>query len=1125
MQCPRCQAENREGARFCRECGTRFDVACPKCGAKLEPGSKFCDACGNSIPVAVTPATLPSRFASPEGYTPKHLAEKILSSRSELEGERKLITVLFADLKGSMEILADRDPEEARKVLEPVVERMIEAVHRYDGTVNQVMGDGIMALFGAPIAHEDHAVRACYAALHMQESVGRYAAEIQRSEGIPIQIRIGINSGEVVVRSIENDLHISYTAIGQTTHLAARMEQMAMPGSILMSSEVLRMIEGYVQVRPLGPMNVRGLSEPIEVYEVIGAGSARSRLHHAAASGELTRFVGRQKELEALRRVLGKVQAGQGQVVALVGEPGGGKSRVVWEVTHSYRAQGWLILESRAVSYGKATAYLPVIDLFKAYFQIEPHDEERTIREKITGKLLMLDKALEVTLPAFLALMNVPVEGSAWQLLDPVQRRQRTHEAIRRLLLRECQAQSLCVIFEDLQWIDTETQAVLNTLVDGLAGARLLLLVDYRLEYRHSWSNKTYYTQLRLDPLPPENAEEMLQALLGDGPGLQPLKELLITRCEGNPFFLEESVQTLLETHVLVGNRGTYRLAVALPTIQVPATVQAVLAARIDRLPAEEKHLLQSASVIGTDVPFPLLHAIAELSEEDLRRSLAYLQAAEFLYERSLFPDLEYTFRHALTHQVAYGGLLQERRRDLHARIVQATERLYPDRLAEHVERLAHHASRGEVWDKSLVYLRQAGAKAAARSAHREAAAFFERALEDLRHLPESPDKMEQGIDLRLDLRSSLFPLGDHARILDSLREAETLAIALDDQRRLGRVSCYMTLCFRTMGDQHRAIDSGQRALSIAAALGDTTLNIETNCYLGQTFHLLGDYGQAIEHLGRSVVSLEGGLRTERFGLPALPSVFARTWLAWSLAERGEFVEGISKVEEAVRIAEETDHPYSLSVASYGAGGLYLRKGEPRKAISILERGLSLCQASYLPVSFAMTALHLGYAYALTGRGAGALPQLDEAVKLLGSMQMGAWHSLGLAWSAEAYRLAGRLEEAHERVQQALVLFRQYGERGHQAWGLRLLGEIHACSQPVDAKKAESAYHQAISLAKELGMRPLVGRCHLGLGMLYRETGRLPEARSELSAAIDLFRTMEMTLWLEQGETELAKTS
>src|SRR5215468_10173045 len=664
MRCLRCQHENPTGSNFCLGCGARFGSSCSSCGHDLPPGSRFCNKCGT--PVALeSPGQ--SRFSSPETYTPRHLAERILNSKAALEGERKQVTVLFADLKGSMEMLADRDPEEAQKLLDPVLERMMEAVHRYEGTVNQVMGDGIMALFGAPLAHEDHAVRACYAALRMQESLKRYADETRRSHGVEAQIRVGLNSGEVVVRRIGSDLRMDYTAVGQTTHLAARMEQLATPGTVRLTGETLRLAEGYVEVRSLGPIPVKGLSDPIEIFELTGAGHARTRLQAAALRG-LTRFVGRDAEIEHLRRVLGQAGAGRGQVVAIVGEAGVGKSRLTYEFTHSHRVQDWLILEASSVSYGKATSYLPVIDLLKGYFKIDDRDTHREMRDKVMGRVLGLDRALEPLLPPLLALLDVPVDDATWQTLDAPQRRQRTLDAVKRLLLRESQIQPLLVVFEDLHWIDGETQALLDNLVDSLGSARLLLLVNYRPEYQHGWSGKTAYSQMRLDALVAESAGELLDALLGDDLGLTPLKQLLVKR--GNPFFLEETVRTLVETKALEGSRGRYRLTQPLQALQVPATVQTILAARIDRLAAEDKHLLQTASVVGKDVPFALLQAIAGLPDEALRGGLGRLRSAEFLYETGLFPDLEYAFKHALTHEVTYGSLLQERRRTLHRELV-----------------------------------------------------------------------------------------------------------------------------------------------------------------------------------------------------------------------------------------------------------------------------------------------------------------------------------------------------------------------------------------------------------------------------------------------------------------------
>ena len=615
MQCPQCQQENPSQANFCLECGARLRLTCTACRTELPAGAKFCLACGQ--PVVVQPAVR-SSFTTPATYTPKHLAEKMLTSRAALEGERKQVTVLFADLKGSTELIAALDPEEAQTLLDPMIHIMMEAVHRYEGTVNQVLGDGIMALFGAPVAHEDHAVRACYAALAMQAAMRRYADEVRRAHDVELAIRVGVNSGEVVVRTVGNDLHMDYSAVGQTTHLAARMEQTASPGTIQITPVVHRLVEGYVQVKALGPVPIQGLRDPLEVFAVLGAGSVQTRLQAAAMRG-LSPMVGRETEVAFLSHALTQVQAGRGQVVGVIGEPGTGKSRLVWEVLQSLHTAGWRVFASRGLAYSTTTPYLPIIEILKAYCGIEAGDEAQQRCAKATNTLLTLDGALALRLPALLALLDVPVDEPRWQAFEPRQRRQHTLDAWKYLLLRESQEQPLLVVIEDLQWIDAETQACLDALVESLPAARLLLLVNYRPEYRHDWGSKTAYTQLRLDPLPVASAAALLRTLLGDNPGLEPMKHLLIARTAGNPFFLEESVRTLAETGVLEGEPGAYRLVRGLPTIQVPPTVQAVMAARIDRLPPEEKHLLQIAAVIGTEVPFPLLQSIAELSEEALR--------------------------------------------------------------------------------------------------------------------------------------------------------------------------------------------------------------------------------------------------------------------------------------------------------------------------------------------------------------------------------------------------------------------------------------------------------------------------------------------------------------------------
>jgi class 3 adenylate cyclase/tetratricopeptide (TPR) repeat protein len=1123
MRCPSCGGDNPAGTKFCIECGIPLQHRCPKCGAENLPRAKFCGECGTPLTgpaEAPPPHPLMSRPQSLLSYTPSYLAEKILTSKSALEGERKQVTVLFADLKSSMELLADRDPEEARQLLDPVLERMMAAVHRYEGTVNQVMGDGIMALFGAPIAHEDHAVRACYAALAMQEAIRRYSEEVRRTHGLEVHIRVGLNSGEVVVRAIGSDLHMDYSAIGQTTHLAARMEQLAPPGSIRLTAETLRLAEGFIQVNALGPVPVKGLMQPAEVYELVGATAVRRRLQATVPRG-LTRFVGRQTELEALRQALERAGRGQGQLVAVVGEPGVGKSRLVYEFVHAHHTQGWLVLESASVSYGRATPYCSVIDLLKRYTHVEERDDACTVRAKVTGQILTLDEALQETLPALLSLLEALPENSPFAQLDPSQRRQRTLEALTRVLLRDSQAQPLVLVFEDLHWIDSETQALLDSLVASLPTARLLLLVNYRPEYQHGWGSMTYYTQLRLDPLPPASADALLHALLGEEAGLQPLTHLLIARTEGNPFFLEESVRTLVETGVVVGEPGAYRLAQALPTIQVPATVQVVLAARIDRLPPEEKRLLQTAAVIGTEVPLPLLQAIAELPEDALHRGLAHLQAAEFLYETRLFPEREYTFKHALTQQVAYETLLQERRRVLHACIVAAIEQLDPDHLADQVERLAHHAFQGEIWEKAVAYLRQAGAKAAARAANREAVLCLTRALGALQHLPESRHTCEHAIDLRLELRYPLVMLGEFERCLQYLREAEILAERLDDHHRLGRIFAYMTHYFWNTGDLDRAIEVGHRAVAIATTLADVALQGRANHALGHAYHARGDYRRALDCFQWNVESFKDAESQAHLDLTGLPVMTISAWMVWCLAEMGAFAEGIARGKAGVQAAEATEDPEDLVEALYGVGLVFLRKGDLHQAIVALERGLGLCEGEDLPIWYPALASALGYAYALAARVTEALPLLEKAVALDASMGVVGGSGLLLTWQSEAHLLAGRPDHAVQLLGRALTLLREHRERGDEAWALRLLGAIAAHRDPPAVEEAEAAYGQAVALANELGMRPLQAHCHFGLGTLYTKIGRREQARTELASAIELYRPMEMTFWLPQAEAAL----
>jgi class 3 adenylate cyclase/tetratricopeptide (TPR) repeat protein len=1002
-------------------------------------------------------------------------------------------------MKGSMELIAHRDPEEASNILDPVLEQMMEAVHHYEGIVSEARGDGIMALFGAPLAHEDHAVRACFAALRMQESVRRVARTIRNSQGIEVQIRVGLNSGEVVVRSIGSDLRMDYSAIGETTHLAARMEQLAAPGTVRLTAETARLAEGAVAVKPLGRVAVKGLSEPVEIYEAIGPGPARTRFQAAASRG-FTRFVGRDAEMAQLRGSLEQAGEGRGRIVAVVGEPGVGKSRLLHELTHPHAAESWLVLECGAVSYGEATSYLPVIDLLRAYFHIAGEDDHGAIGEKVAAKLLAGDEALATPL---LALLDIPVNGQ-WQALDPAGRRERTLDAVARLLLRESEQRPLVLVFEDLQWIDAETQALLDGLVERLPTSRLLLLVSYRPEYEQRWGRCAGYAEIRLDPLPAGSAEVLLDGLLGDDASSRPLKQVLMGRAGGNPLFLEECVRSLAEGGGLAGTRGAYRLAHPLESLDVPVTVGAILASRIDRLRPEEKRLLQSAAVIGEKVPFALLREIAE-NPDTLRSGLAHLKAAEFLYEVNVFPDLEYTFKHALTHDVAYRSVLKERRRAVHAAVVDAIERLHAARLAEHFERLADHALRGELWEKAVRYYHRSARKAGARSAYREAVVCYERALGALRSLPDSPKTLERAIDLRFELNFMLAPLGETSRAIEFLSEAAPLAEALGDQHRLARLLAQTGVCLWAQGSYGRALESGQRALELAVALGDRGSQINARYVLGMVHYTLGDFREAVGMMAGGLRMLEEEPFSVRFR--TFYSVSLRVGLALSFGQLGRLAEASESANEALRIAQAAGDSHDLSTAHSALGFVHFQRGEFESAIRILEQGREICERAALAVTLAALAADLGRGYVYSGRADDGAHLIEQTLRRAGAeiqVYAGDWYT----YLAEAHLRAGRRDVARGIADRALDLCRARGQRGAEAQCLHLLGDIASSRERPDAEEAEARYREAMARASELGMRPLLARCLISLAKLQQRAGRHATARQHWDAATALGREM-----------------
>lgn len=1007
----------------------------------------------------------PSSSVQLADHTPQHLAEIIRTSRGALEGERKLVTVMFADIKGSLELMAGLDAEVTRHVLDPTIKAMMRGVHRYEGTVSKLLGDGIMAVFGAPIAHEDHAVRACYAALAIHDAMREVGAELRRQIGVDPMIRIGINSGEVIVRSIGNDLTVEYDAIGPTVHLASRLEQLARPGTTRVSLATARLGEGWLAFEALGDVPIKGLADPIQVFELTGALQARTRLQ-ASGPTTFTKFVGREAEIARIGEALAATRQGNGQIVAVVGEAGIGKSRLYHEVLHSAPAEDCLILESGSVSHGKATAYLPVADLLRSYLGVEPSHDARQIRERCLGRLLTLDERLRTTINPLLSVLDVPVTDEAWLQADPVRRRGLIVDAFKALVHREAQERTVILVFEDLHWADNETLSLLDGLVESLPAGRLLLLVNYRPEFIERWASKSYFARLRLQALPPQSAQALLDDLLGGSAELEAVKQMLGARTAGNPFFLEESVRSLIELGLLAGERGARRVTGSLGDVAVPPTVQAVLAARIDRLEPETKRVLQTAAVIGKDFSYSLLAEVSDLLPERLDACLATLRASEFVYETRLFPEAEYTFKHALTHDVALGGLLSERRRELDVRIVDAIETVHGDRLVEHLDGLAMHATRGGVWPKAYRYGVEAGNRAAAHSAHSDSVSHYVRALDALgRH--EAPDAVRAEIDLRLKIRDELFVVGDLDSISAHVHVAIDLARRIDDPRRLARALLDLGAVEWVGGRHLRSRELYREALSMVEAAGDAILVALINYRLGIANVMLGDMMEANEALMLALRTLDTEEGRRLFAFGGSPFSFACSFRAWALAELGLLDEaeavGQAGFDNAVLLAQ----PYTIVVSTFGHSYALIRRGRWEKAAEILDVGRE--QVDLYGIAAGGAWLFARRALVAANMGDTALTDLmiDHSIAAATKSAVDTFYETLLA---DAELRLGRFERAADRARQATATATDKDEMAAIAWGSLVLADALTGLGQGNGAEAQAAMRRAGELAGKLGL-------------------------------------------------------
>jgi class 3 adenylate cyclase/tetratricopeptide (TPR) repeat protein/ribosomal protein L40E len=1148
MRCSKCGTNNPSTNNFCAKCGNALAKHCAKCRAENPPTSEFCGQCGTSLTRSADASAAPS---SPTGLAGGVLVTPESASAEALEGERKMVTALFADIKGSTEMMEDLDPEHARNIIDPALKLMIDSAHRYDGYVVQSTGDGIFALFGAPVAHEDHPQRALYAALRIQEELRRYSARVVADGGTPIQCRIGINTGEVVIRSIQTGAgHVEYTPIGHTTNLASRMQTAAPVGSIAVTEATRKLCEGFFILKPLGATKVKGVSEPVSVFEVTGLGPLRTRLQRSQGRG-YTRFVGRTREIDAMKAAADRAIAGHGQIVAAMAEPGVGKSRLVFEFKATSQS-GWMVLETFSVSYGKASAYLPVVSLLHSYFEISPDDDARKRREKVAGRLAILDPSLEDTRPYLFSLLGI-AEGDDrnrqhWEQtfdrldeylrelqkkdplaqMDPQIKKRRTLDAIKHILLRESLNQPLMVIFEDLHWIDDETQALLNLIADSIGTARILLLVNYRPEYRHEWGSKTYYTQLRLDPLAQENAAEMLQSLIGDSAKLDELKRLIIDKTEGNPFFIEEMVQTLFEDGALTRN-GTVTLASPLSELKIPTTVQGILAARIDRLPPAEKDLLQTLSVIGKEFHLNLVRAVTGTAHDRLMPMVDDLQASEFIYEQASATDLEYTFKHALTQQVAYQSVLMERRKVLHERTAAAIETIHAAQLDDYLVELAHHYSRSANITKAVDFLWRAAGQASMRSLYSEAIGYVNRALELLAATPDSEARRSD--ELRLQVMLGVALMAAKGFSSDEVERAFSRACELarnsDDpfqqEQRFGALQGLWGYHY-TRGDAVSALKFAHESMAQARKLNGAGQLKVAHYAMGTALMQAGDLSAARDHLETSLAFAKtpayvGG--TGWFGPD--PDVLCLTSLSELLFHLGYLDQSLQRSYEAVKAVTRESDPFSYAMARATVVQAHCARRDGAKSAELCRELIALCTEHGFPFWLAVANRCLAWALSLQGRMQEAVAMMQEHLEHTAGNDAEISQFNLLPILAETYGNLGEFDRGLAALEQWLEVRSKSSDTAIDKIYCRVRGVL--LMKAGSTEEAEQSLRKSIQLSVGQSARMDQLWATMALARLLAGQGRRDEARAMLADIYNWFTEGLDTRDLKDAKTLLDQLS
>jgi class 3 adenylate cyclase/tetratricopeptide (TPR) repeat protein len=1119
MNCFACGSENRKGVKFCEECGTHIAIICPRCDSRIPVGKKYCGDCGRKLSQVEKTSWKPVvDYDRPDSYTPKFMAEKILTTRSSLEGERKLVTVFFADVTGFTSLSEKLDPEAVHQIMDGCFKILMDEIHQFEGTINQFTGDGAMALFGAPLAHEDHAQRACHAALAIQQSLFQYAQKVKKEFGFDFKMRMGLNSGPVVVGAIGDDLRMDYTAVGDTTNLAARMESLAEPGTILISDSTFRLVKTYFQIESLGKVHVKGKKDQQPVYQLTGVSGIKSRLDASRDRG-LIDYIGRKEGIKDLVRIFEKVKSGRGQVVGIVGEAGIGKSRFVLEM-HSKTDERITYMETRCLQHSSNIPFLPILQCFKSFFDMGEGESGETISKKLETGLADLDRELLESLPTFRHFFSLPVGDNRWENLSPKEKRTKIFEAFRNLFIRLSLDTPLVLVIDDLQWLDKTSEEFISYFIEWISNRKILLLLLYRPEYGHQWASKSFYSQIGIYPLSKDESKTYIRCLLDKGEISSQVEGLLLERTSGNPLFMEELVYMLLENGTILKENGSYQLNEAASHHQVPDTIQGIIAGRMDRLEDNIKATMQTASVIGRSFAYKILETLPGLDDE-IKSCLLRLQSLELIYEKRVFPELEYIFRNIITQEVAYNSLLFNRRKEIHGSVGTAIEKMYPTRIEAFYEVLAHHFSMSNHHKKAFKYLKLSGHKAIRNNSAWEAFAFYKKAFEIIeQHLGGVEQKK---LDILHAMVSPIILLNFPEESLKFLEEGVTVSKALNDQKSLIRFYSNMGFFHSIKGRHEEGARFSGKAFEEAVSINDLTAMAQAAPDICLASFATGLFYKVLDVASIMIDAIRKAEKEkDHFGGPAIvfPALFS--FSGYSLAHLGKFDEGMSNCAYGLEEALDSDSLFTQSICLYYAGMTLLLQGAWADAKPYFERCLAgMKQVDFVQIE-AIGKSGLGVANAYTGDPDGGQILCREGLKML--------KDAGIKWQIASiqyfmglcYYQSGDLENALSSVRRSLITATKNNEKFYRGTSLIWQGRILGKLPDSPLKDAEQLIMGGVKILVSLDAAPEIAKGDFFLGELYDRRNQREAAAKYLKNAKASFKEMNMEYWLKQTRKTMA---